>query len=391
MKEGNLLSLSYGRIVRKDATSNDGLLPESFETYQIVNPSDVVLRLTDLQNDKRSLRSAIVTERGIITSAYIAVTPVLHDPRYLAYLMRSYDGAKVFYAMGGGLRQSMKFDDMRHLPLVLPSADEQRDIGNYLDVQTAKIDALIGKQERLIETLAERRQAVITRAVTKGLHPDVPMVDSGVPWLGSVPRHWSVEAIKRRGMTGAGTGFPHEFQGREDEKYPFHKVNVLARADVDGVIRVRSDTVSTATATLLRASIYPAGSLIMAKIGAALLLGRIRILGTPACIDNNLMAVQVKRDIEPRFLFWALNLIQFDWLVNPGAVPSTSEGAVGNYKLAFPGVEEQRYVAEYLDRETSQIDALAAKAREMIVVLKERRQALISAVVTGKIDVRGLA
>lgn len=96
MKEDNLLSLSYGHIVRKDIASNDGLLPDSYETYQVVQPNDVVFRLTDLQNDKRSLRTAFVQETGIITSAYLAVTPREIDSRYFAHLLRFYDLTKVW-------------------------------------------------------------------------------------------------------------------------------------------------------------------------------------------------------------------------------------------------------------------------------------------------------
>src|SRR5690606_21676902 len=115
MREKNLLSLSYGRIVRRDINSNEGLLPESFETYQIVDRNDIVFRMTDLQNDQRSLRSALVRERGIITSAYIAVRPKGINPSFLGYLIRAYDVQKVFYAMGGGLRQSLKFEELRRL------------------------------------------------------------------------------------------------------------------------------------------------------------------------------------------------------------------------------------------------------------------------------------
>ena len=117
MIEDNLLSLSYGRVVRRDIDSLDGLLPDSFETYQIVEPNDIVFRFTDLQNDQRSLRSARVTERGIITSAYTAATPVGIDQRYAAYLMRAYDTSKVFYGLGGGVRQSLNFADVRRSPL----------------------------------------------------------------------------------------------------------------------------------------------------------------------------------------------------------------------------------------------------------------------------------
>src|SRR5690606_33969298 len=133
MRESNLLSLSYGRIVQRDIDSSDGLLPESIETYQIVESDDIVFRLTDLQNDKRSLRSGLVTERGIITSAYLAVTPRDMDPRFLAYAMRDTDLRKVFYSMGGGLRQSMKFSDMKWLPVVTPSRQEQSAIATFLD------------------------------------------------------------------------------------------------------------------------------------------------------------------------------------------------------------------------------------------------------------------
>ena len=150
MLEDNLLSLSYGRIVRKNIESNDGLLPESFETYQIVKPGDIVFRLTDLQNDKRSLRTAIVEEQGIITSAYLAAKPTGLQSGYLSHLLRAYDVTKVFYSMGGGLRQSMKFSDIKRLPTLAPSAEEQTSIATFLDRETAKIDGLIAEQEKLI-------------------------------------------------------------------------------------------------------------------------------------------------------------------------------------------------------------------------------------------------
>jgi type I restriction enzyme S subunit len=178
MVENNLLSLSYGRIITKNMFSNDGLLPESFETYQVIRTGDVVFRLTDLQNDKRSLRTALVEETGIITFAYVAVSPIDIDPPLFSYLMRAYDLTKVFYSMGGGLRQSMKFSDLKRLPVLIPPLPEQRAIAGFLDRETAKIDALVAEQERLCELLREKRQAVISHAVTKGLDPDAPMKDS---------------------------------------------------------------------------------------------------------------------------------------------------------------------------------------------------------------------
>ena len=195
--ESNVLSLSYGNIVERDVETNFGLLPESFNTYQIVNPGDIILRLTDLQNDKRSLRVGRSTLQGIITSAYLKLScsGELND-RYAYRLLHSYDTTKVFYGMGGGLRQSMKFEDFRRLPFLVPPLEEQRTIAAFLDHETARIDRLIAQQQRLIELLKEKRQAVISHAVTKGLNPNAPMKDSGVEWLGQVPEHWVVSRIK---------------------------------------------------------------------------------------------------------------------------------------------------------------------------------------------------
>ncbi|HCL3968285.1 TPA: restriction endonuclease subunit S [Pseudomonas aeruginosa] len=164
--ETNILSLSYGNIIQKPETRNMGLTPESYETYQIVESGEIVFRFTDLQNDKRSLRSAQVTQRGIITSAYMAVKPRSIDSTYFAWLMRSYDLCKVFYAMGGGLRQSLKFEDVRRLPVLIPPVDEQSEITNIINAGTARIDALVEKTEQSITLLKERRAAFITAAVT---------------------------------------------------------------------------------------------------------------------------------------------------------------------------------------------------------------------------------
>ena len=195
--ETNVLSLSYGNIVERDIENNFGLLPDSFNTYQIVNVGDIILRLTDLQNDKRSLRVGLSKLNGIITSAYLKlVCKSMLQYGYAYRLLHSYDTTKVFYGMGGGLRQSMKFDDFRRLPFLIPTQEEQRTIAAFLDYETARIDQLIAKQQQLIELLKEKRQAVISHAVTKGLNPNAPMKDSGVEWLGQVPEHWEAVRVK---------------------------------------------------------------------------------------------------------------------------------------------------------------------------------------------------
>ena len=136
------------------------------QTYQIVEPGEIVFRFTDLQNDKRSLRSAIVKQRGIITSAYMAVKPHSIEPNYLAWLMRSYDICKVFYAMGGGLRQSLKFEDVKRLPIIIPPIEEQIEISIFIERQLSLIDTLVEKTQRSIHLLKERRMAFNTALIT---------------------------------------------------------------------------------------------------------------------------------------------------------------------------------------------------------------------------------
>ncbi len=166
-KETNVLSLSYGRIVKRSVDTNFGLLPESFNTYQIINIGDLVLRLTDLQNDKKSLRVGLAKQNGIITSAYLKLKckPMI-DSYFAYYLLHSYDTTKVFYGMGGGLRQSMKFEELRRLPILLPEMKEQHNIVKFLTQKIGKFDSLIEASIQKIELMKERKIALISAVVT---------------------------------------------------------------------------------------------------------------------------------------------------------------------------------------------------------------------------------
>ena len=163
----NVLSLSYGRIVDRDVESNLGLLPASFDTYQIIEEGWIVFRLTDLQNDHKSLRTALSKKHGIITSAYLAVEAVKSiRPAYAAYLLHSYDIHKVFYSMGGGIRQSIGYVELKWMPIPLPSIKEQDTIINYLDIESGKTDKAASLIMMQIDQLKEYRSSLIYSAVT---------------------------------------------------------------------------------------------------------------------------------------------------------------------------------------------------------------------------------
>lgn len=165
----NLLSLSYGRIIRKNIDSGKGLLPENFNTYQIVKEGYIILRLTDLQNDKKSLRTGYVNEKGIITSAYIGLAKKsnsIGNERYFHLYLHTFDIFKGFYGMGSGVRQGLNFDELKKLKFTLPLHEEQNKIVEYIDDKTSKIDNLIIKATKAIDLLKEKRTALISSAVT---------------------------------------------------------------------------------------------------------------------------------------------------------------------------------------------------------------------------------
>lgn len=183
--------------------------------------------------------------------------------------------------------------------------------------------------------------------------------------------------LRRLGTSRSGSGFPPAHQGRSGEEIAFYKVNHLAKANRKGVLQDPDDTVSRDTAAQLRAEIFPPGSIVYAKVGAALLLGRIRTLGRPSCIDNNMSAFVSNNSVDSRYLYYLMSTIQFARLVNPGAVPSLSDKNVLDTKVLVPDADLQRKLADYLDRETQRIDELIAEQRGLIETLLERRQAVV--------------
>lgn len=314
------------------------------------------------------------------------------EPRFLQYqiLNRSFIDVVDGTTFGSKMPRA-SWEALAGMPVVVPSIAEQCAISAFLDHETQKTDALIAEQERLLSLLAEKRQAVISNAVTKGLNPNAPMKDSGVQWLGEVPAHWQVLPIKAIGLLRGGAGFPDDEQGLDNEELGFYKVASLGKADSFGRLPDAEHTISRETADRLRAFIFPKGTVVFAKVGAALMLGRFGSLSRDACIDNNMMGFITAKENEPDFLRYSMHLIKFDLIVNPGAVPSVNGSQIGGYLLPLPSREEQIEIVEFIESETSKLDALRDQAVSAIELLRERRATLISAAVTGQVDVRRIA
>ena len=209
--------------------------------------------------------------------------------------------------------------------------------------------------------------------------------DSGVEWLGEIPAHWRALALKRIGDLQAGAGFPDDEQGNQDEEIPFFKVGDMGAPGNEREMLVHQHSVSRATARRLRAHIFPAGTIVFAKVGAALLLNRRRLVTRPSCIDNNMMGF-IPDDCDTTWTLYWLTGLDMGRLANPGAVPSVNEGQMRETPAAVPPIREQRAIAAFLDRETARIDALVAKKERLIALLQEQRTALITRAVTNGLD-----
>jgi len=211
--------------------------------------------------------------------------------------------------------------------------------------------------------------------------------DSGIDWLGMVPAGWQVNRLKDGGSLVSGIGFPHDFQGLEGEEYQFYKVGDLESSSDGKYMSGASNTISATTLKILRARSIPAGSILWAKIGAALLLNRRRISTVKCCIDNNMTAyVPNSESIVSDWAYYWTSILDFGQVANPGAVPSLGEGYQEILPLLVPPRSEQTQIARFLDHQTARIDALIAEQQRLIELLKEKRQAVISHAVTKGLD-----
>ncbi len=211
--------------------------------------------------------------------------------------------------------------------------------------------------------------------------------NSCIESLGEIPKDWEVGRLKDHGALVGGAGFPHDYQGTDNEILPFYKVGDLSTSSDGRYMGQARNTVSLKIAAELRAHVIPVDSIIYAKIGAALLLNRRRITTMPCCIDNNMSAYVPRRGaLASEWAFHWTTIVDFAALANPGAVPSLSEGDQADIPIVIPPMSEQRAIAAFLDCETAKIDGLVAGKERLIELLQEKRTALITRAVTRGLD-----
>lgn len=288
---------------------------------------------------------------------------------------------------------SISSTNVMELPVVRPPADEQAAIEAFLDRETTKLDALVAEQEQLITLLKEKRQAVISQAVTKGLDPSVPMKDSGVEWLGEVPAHWEVRAIKHIVEIPITDG-PHETPAFLDDGVPF----VSAEAVSTGVIdfeRIRGFISEEDHARYSLKYKPKRGDIFMVKSGATTGVTAMVTSDMEFNIWSPLAVIRVASYMSARFVLQFMRSLNFQEAValnwSFGTQQNIGMGVIENLAIAVPPLAEQEVIATSIARSLDQFQPLIAEAAQSVQLLQERRAALISAAVTGQIDVRGLA
>ncbi|QKE65701.1 restriction endonuclease subunit S [Aquipseudomonas campi] len=334
----------------------------------------------------------ISSHNGIVSPAYHVYAPSHSEaPQYLHHLFRCNEYIAGYLANSKGIRVNQwDLEPQQHsrMSVLLPSFQEQTQIARFLDHETTRIDALIEKQQRLIELLKEKRQAVISHAVTKGLDPTVPMKDSGVEWLGEVPAHWEAWKLNHAfGGIGSGTTPPSAEHGWYDGgTIPWITTSELR----ESIITTTKKSVTLeALGKFSALQIHPPGSLAIAMYGAT--IGRLGMLGISATTNQACCVLSNPRSLEPKFTFYWLHGFReviISLYATGGGQPNISQDTVANLKIPAPDIEEQQVISDFLDQKTIEHDSLVKEAERVVGFLQERRSALISAAVTGKIDVR---
>jgi restriction endonuclease S subunit len=370
-------------------------IEDVWQGYTYFREGDVIIaKITPcFENGKGAFCQGLTNKLGFgTTELYVLRAESKTDPLYIFYLTITQPfrvlGTAAMYGAAGQQRVPESFvEDFR---MGFPPIPEQRAIATFLDRETARIDALTAKKERLIELLQEKRAALISHAVTKGLDPDAEMKDSGVAWLGEVPAGWEVKRLKFVSSESLQYGANEAAQFTDPNQPRFIRIT-----DIDENGSLREDTFRSLPEDIARPYFLREGDILLARSGAT--VGKSFMYQSSwgrACYAGYLIRIRPELStVEPKFIsYFTSSKAYWNWISSifiQATIQNVSAEKYANLSFAVPPLNEQLAIVAHLNRETDRIDALIAKVREAIDKLHEYRIALITAAVTGKIDVRG--
>lgn len=381
-------SISFGNVVFKDS---ERLSEETKAAYQEVLSGEFLVNPLNLNYDLKSLRTALADIDVIVSSGYIVLRSLdVVDKAYLRWLLYLFD-VRHMKTLGAGIRQTISFKDIADCAVYIPNDSEQKAIATFLDRETQRIDSLIEEKQNFIKLLKEKRQALISHVVTKGLNPNVEMQDSGIEWIGQVPKHWVVRRLKHTSTLQSGIAKGKDNAGKETLSVPMLRVANVQ----DGYVKL--DDVHEINVLPHEVERYALkdGDVLMNEGGDNDKLGRGTVWKEKIkpCIHQNHVFVIRVTDIEPEWLGWLTQSAYAKFYFFRVSKQSTNLASISstNVKevhLLIPPADERKIIMEYLEKQTSKLKLLVQDVEQSITLLKEHRTSLISAAVTGKIDVR---
>lgn len=392
--EKNALKFTYGNIVKKDNfdAADDDYVANTILNYMVVNPGTIMLNGLNLNFDFVTQRVALVKERGIITSAYIAFAPILDNDisaQFFTYLLKAYDSCKAFHNMGGGVRKILNFAELKKQYIVYPTLTEQKRIANFLDAKCEEIDALADDVQTQIETLEQYKRSIITEAVTKGIDQDVQLKNSGIECIGEIPSDWNIKRVKHIACSlSKGNGITRE-DVKEDGNIQCIRYGEIYSKYENSFKECISYTNLESIESPKFASY---GDILFAGTGELIEeIGKnVVYLGISPCLVGGDIII-MRHNQNPSFLNYALNSNYAQMQKSRGKaklkVVHISASDIGNIRLALPSIQEQKAISNFLDTKCSEINEIIMKRKEQLEVLNEYKKSLIYEYVTGKKEV----
>lgn len=355
-----LLTMGKSGVKPRDMDGG-GKFPASFETYQTVEPNQLIFCLFDLDETPRTI--GISKDYGMITSAYdVFSTTEGNDPQFWTYFYQMIDNHKGLRPFYTGLRKVVRSETFMGIQVFSPPLEEQELISRYLDKRSEQIDHLVEKIRKKIKLLKEQRTTLINQCVTKGLDPIVEMKDSGIEWIGKIPKHWKL--IRLKYLFSLEGGKDPKLVETEDGEYPI--------LGTGGEISRSKDF------------LYDKPTLLLGRKGT---IDKPFLMSEPFWVSDVMYYTIQKTEMKPDYLLKLFNLIPFDFYKYGSTQPSMSRIDYESMYFPIPDKEERQLITNYIDEESLKIDTLIKKEIKKISLLIEYRQSLISSVVTGKVRI----
>jgi len=391
LKLTNAFSFKYGEIVDKKQVGDvDNNLKETLSSYTIVRKNTIMINGLNLNYDFVSQRVAIVNESGVITSAYLAIQPDENkiNPRFVLYLLKSYDYQQVFHGLGSGIRKTLKYQDFKKIMIVAPTLSEQQVIADYLDETCSRIDEIIAEAKASIDEYENLRQSIIYEILTKGPDDNVEMKDSGVEWIGKVPSHWMIGKVKY-GTTKVGSGKTPKGGA---EVYMTSGVMFLRSQNIynDGLRLDNPYYISEEIDEEMKNTRVQKNDVLLNITGGS--IGRCCIFDGSipnANVNQHVCIIRVNSSVflpEYMHLFWIspIGQISIKSYQTGGNREGMSAEAIKNTPIPIIPIGEQRRIVDLIKPKIDDFNSLITEKESLINDLEAYKKSLIYEVVTGK-------